>query len=148
MACLIMTYGFELVVGVSLSLFIISIQKLCVPFLSKCISWQARKVSRSLTGKASDKADFNIIHCTSFIQNIFFFHPYNCSSAMEHYYSTSCGHMYISTREPQGQNEWSARGRNKTKPCGSRTKPARFMNKDLGLNFTSVKWTKGRHNNT
>ena len=65
-----------------------------------------------------------------------------------HIYSTAWGHMYIRIREPQGQNAWSACGRNETKPCGSRTKPTRFMNENLGLNFTAVKWMKGHHNNT
>ena len=41
-------------------------------------------------------------------------------------YSTVWGHKYIGTPEPQGQNAWNARGRNKMKPCGSWTKPAQF----------------------
>ena len=59
--CLIMTCGFELALGVShVSLFQHS-KTLC-GFLRKVyFSWEARNLSRSLTGKASDKPDFNII---------------------------------------------------------------------------------------
>jgi len=60
-------------------------------------------------------------------------------------YSTAWNHMHIGTCEPQEQNACIARGRNETKPHGSRTKPARFTRENLGSKFISVKWTKWRH---
>ena len=52
----------------------------------------------------------------------------------------------LEMREPQGKNLCSACERSQAKLHGSWPKPAQFKNKNLGLNFTSLKWAEGWHN--